>query len=312
MKTSVAKDFEAVRFALNETFNYVGLSYGSYLGAQYAELFPDNIRTMALDGIVQHSQSEAANMLIESTSYELSLSHFFSWANTNESSALKGQDVENLWLSLLANASFSAIPAPACNGTTCRTSVTAEDIAFNAQGFLAFYGDSYLGPSWATLSQALYNASQGDASGLSTSYADDVAAEYAIQCLDFTHTVSSTFWGVTAQENMVYEYAPLTRGASQTWGAQLGCLGWPLAVTNPPKKLDIKTNAKILMTQSTADPETGLPWALGMLEEIENKVLVLREGDGHTSFLLFGDTTEVIFKYLVSGEAPQDGVTTTS
>ena len=65
---SAAKDHEAVRIALgNEPMNFVGLSYGSQLGAQYAALFPDNIRTLALDGITQHSQGEAANILVETS-----------------------------------------------------------------------------------------------------------------------------------------------------------------------------------------------------------------------------------------------------
>ncbi len=297
---------------MNETLNYVGLSYGTVLGAQYAQLFPDNIRTMALDGIVQHSQSEASNLIIESSSYELVLNGFFDWASTNKSSALQGKNVEGIWTSLIANASMKAIPAPACNGTVCRTSVTAEDIQFNAQSFLAFYGTSFLGANWQMLSQALLNATQGDASALSTVYSPETATQTAVQCLDFTHNVASTYWGTELQEIMMAEYAPLTGGASQTWQAQHGCVGWPAPVVNPPKKLDIKTNTTILMTQSTKDPETGMPWALGMLEEIENKVLVLRAGFGHTSFLLFGETTEVIFNYLVSGVAPKDGTITTS
>lgn len=81
---------------------------------------------------------------------------------------------------------------------------------------------------------------------------------------------------------------------------------------NPPAKLDVDTEATVLLVQSTADPSTGLPWALGMLEEVRNKVLVLREGDGHTSLGLGGETAEVIVEYLVSGEAPGEGLVLSS
>ena len=92
------------------------------------------------------------------------------------------------------------------------------------------------------------------------------------------------------------------------WTLQHACLDWPVKVVNPPKKLDIKTNTTILLTQSTADPSTGLPWALGLLEEVENKVLVLREGDGHTSLPLGGKTAEAIVEYLITGEVPNVGL----
>lgn len=92
------------------------------------------------------------------------------------------------------------------------------------------------------------------------------------------------------------------------WQLQHACLGWPAKIQNPPKKLDVKTNTTILLTQSTSDPSTGLPWALGILEEINNKVLVIREGNGHTSLPLGGKTAETIVEYLITGKAPNPGL----
>lgn len=49
--TEVAKDLDLLRRAVGEPqMNYLGLSYGTYLGAVYANLFPDNVRAMVLDG----------------------------------------------------------------------------------------------------------------------------------------------------------------------------------------------------------------------------------------------------------------------
>src|SRR3712207_1374927 len=36
----------------DEKLNYLGTSYGTYLGAAYANLFPDRIRAMVLDGVI--------------------------------------------------------------------------------------------------------------------------------------------------------------------------------------------------------------------------------------------------------------------
>ncbi|MER7244915.1 alpha/beta fold hydrolase [Kribbella sp. NPDC000426] len=47
----VARDMDAVRAALGERkLNYLGLSYGTYLGAVYGQLFPQRVGRMILDG----------------------------------------------------------------------------------------------------------------------------------------------------------------------------------------------------------------------------------------------------------------------
>ncbi|KAF2661586.1 hypothetical protein K491DRAFT_619211 [Lophiostoma macrostomum CBS 122681] len=312
---SAAKDHEAIRIALgDQPINFQGESYGSQLGAQYAALFPCNIRTLGLDGILQHSQGEAANLFIESSGYELSFTHFFSWASTNESSPLQGTDVEGLWIELLANASTSPIPAASCNDTTCRSTVSAEDFLFNAQGNLITPSPDASAPgTWGYLAYALQNASLGDASALSTTFGASNVPGLAISCLDWTHESSLTLEGVLAKKYLLEQHYPFTRGASQSWTIQHACLGWPALVQNPPKKLDIDTgDATILMVVSDADPSTALPWGVGMLEEIRNKSFIMRKGEGHTSLVLGGETTQVIGSYLITGEAPESGLITTS
>ncbi len=50
---SIARDFEAIRMALrDEKITYLGVSYGTVIGQAYASMFPDTIRAMALDGIL--------------------------------------------------------------------------------------------------------------------------------------------------------------------------------------------------------------------------------------------------------------------
>ncbi len=74
---SVARDLEALRIALGDAkLNWLGISYGTMIGAQYAELFPENIRAMVLDGIVDHSASEIYATAGESVSYEDELNRF--------------------------------------------------------------------------------------------------------------------------------------------------------------------------------------------------------------------------------------------
>ena len=244
---------------------------------------------MALDGIVQHSGPESYSLLVDSTSYDRSLSHFLTWASSNDTSPLYEQDTEELWFSLLANATNSPIPAPSCDDVVCRSDVNAEEILFKAQGYL-LYKEGGVGLSWADFAAALYNATQGDASGLSSDLnAGILAPGIAVGCLDWTHESSLTLSSVLAQKHQAESYAPLTQGAGQSWQILHSCIGWPAAVKNPQKKLNITTDTTILLVNGDSDPSTGYPWAVGMLEEFENAVLVTRRGEGHASFPLGGE-----------------------
>lgn len=49
----VARDMDVLRRTLGDTkLNYLGFSYGSYLGTVYANMFPDRVRAVAIDGVI--------------------------------------------------------------------------------------------------------------------------------------------------------------------------------------------------------------------------------------------------------------------
>jgi pimeloyl-ACP methyl ester carboxylesterase len=303
---SAAKDHEAVRAALGEEMNWLGLSYGTQLGAQYAQLFPQNIRAMALDGILQHSQAESSNILIESTAYAVGLTSFFEWAGTNDASPLKGQDVEKLWYSILKNATDKPIPAPGCDGSegSCYKDVTEDEFRLNAQGFLIFP------TSRIAFAKALLQAGEGNATPFSSRLPAKGDPRFypaiGIACQDWSSSASS-FEDFQAKMRMAEVFSPLSKGASQSWTVQASCVGWPTARRNPPAKLKVQTEAPILMVNSNRDPSTGYPWAVGMLEEIKNSVLVTRIGDGHTSWLLGEETANAVNDFLITLKLPAVG-----
>ena len=303
---SAAKDHEAVRATLGGKMNWLGLSYGSQLGAQYAQLFPGNVRAMVLDGVLQHSQGEASNILIESTAYATALVSFFKWAGTDDASPLKGRDVEKLWYGILENATDTPIPAADCNDMGCRKNVTEEEVRLNAQGFLI----SATTLARTRFANALLQASEGDATLLSTplawEYDKSLYPGITVACQDWSSSVSS-FEDLQAKMRMGEALVPLTKGASQSWTVQASCVGWPAPLNNPPTKLKVQTQDPILMVNSIRDPSTSYTWAVGMLDEIESRVLLTRNGDGHTSWGLPGPTTDAINRFLVTMELPAPG-----
>ena len=56
---SVARDMDVIRAVLGDSkINYLGFSYGTYLGTMYAELFPEKVGRMVLDGAVDPTVSD--------------------------------------------------------------------------------------------------------------------------------------------------------------------------------------------------------------------------------------------------------------
>ncbi|KAI0883539.1 alpha/beta-hydrolase [Annulohypoxylon maeteangense] len=311
---SAVKDHEAVRKALgDEKINLLGLSYGTQLFSQYAELFPDNIRTIVLDGNLQHSQSESSNLLIESATYEATLKKFFEWCtnSTSEECTLSGSDVQAKYQSVLDKAIAAPIPAPGCDNTSCRSDVTDEDLRFTIQGSLISTSN------WPALAVALSQADAGNATLISQNnalavgdaYADStLLAGTAIACQDWDHA-STSLADVVAKGTLGANFSPLTRGACQSYKIQTSCIGWPAPLSNPPKKIVYKGETTILQAQSTFDPSTSYAWGLGLHAELgdEKSVLLVRDGAGHTSYLRGGATTAAINEYFLNLTLPEPG-----
>ena len=319
---SVAKDFEAVRQAMGiPQLNYLGISYGTQIGSQYAELYPDKFRAMALDANVEHSVSLYDSFTTEITAYETEMKRFISWCESDRSCVLNGQNITRIWLDLVDSAFDSPIPARGCEDPAagCQTTVWGGDILFNAQNFLIFKEPALWagGITWATLGLAIQQAAGGNATLLSsptaTSNTSQVFGEPAVQCLDWTTPVE-TFADLRYIYDIASHLAPLTRGASQSYWTMISCVGYPLPVPNLSFRMNITNteNNTILMANARYDPDTSIVWAEGLREQIAFADLVIREGDGHTTFGLGGETTEAILNYLVNKTLPGQNFITES
>lgn len=312
---SAARDIEAVRLALGgEPLNFLGISYGSQLGAQYAALYPETIRVMALDGALEHSVSEITLFADETSAYERSFDRFVAWCDADPACALHGADAGALFDRLVAQADHEPVPAPACASgeapRPCLPAVSGEDIRIGAQELLLFREElpRFGIEGWNALAEALRAADAGDASALSRPLAsgpvdNTLFAGLAIACLDYP-TASESFADLAARERLGRVVAPHMRGAGQSWTILAGCIGWSVPVANPPHPLNVRGVPPILIVNSTYDPSTSYAWALGLQAQIEGSVLLTRDGDGHTSALLPGETRDAIDHYLLTGKTP--------
>jgi pimeloyl-ACP methyl ester carboxylesterase len=312
---SAVRDMEALLIALDEgKMNFLGFSYGSQLGTQYAELFPDNFRVMALDGNLDHAQTETNMFTAEGATAQDVFGRFAAWCISNSTCALYGKNVTAVFDSLMEIAAANLIPAPGCvpAGSGCRPDVTAEDILFSLQPWLVYKHKPPTNTTstynWDALAEAIVGALNGDATPFSMPvYDSELSDDYAgiaIVCLDWFHTSADTLAKVKYKQQLASLIAPNTKGASQTYQLQVACVGWPVPLINPPHFMNIKNSAPILMINAIHDPEDSLVWAHALKEQIQNVVLLTRNGDGHTSYFLKGETTNAIDAYLINGTLP--------
>jgi pimeloyl-ACP methyl ester carboxylesterase len=102
---------ELVRQSLDDgKLNFLGQSYGSMIGATYAEIYPEDVCRMVLDGITDHSFPEMAVLSSVTVTYEITLNKFFQWCNTTTSCALQGKDIIGVFNSVIKSATKNPIP----------------------------------------------------------------------------------------------------------------------------------------------------------------------------------------------------------
>lgn len=313
---SVARDMEALRRALGDgKLNFLGLSYGAEIGTLYAEHYPKRIRTMALDGILDHSIATSTLFADDTLAYEDTLNRFAAWCAQTADCSLHGTDALALFDGLVARADQQPIAVPGCAKAGCRSPVTGADIRLNAYGQLLFQSPiPAIGhPGWKGFAQALAAALGGDASAfatpLVTSPRDGTFAGLATNCLDYPPLIGG-FHDLVASTQLARTLAPRTQGAGEAWPVLTGCMRWPAATANPPHAARIAGAPRILLVNATHDPSTPYRWAHDVLHQIPGAVLLTRDGDGHTSSLLHSSrTSDAVARYLITRRTPAPNTT---
>ena len=157
---NVARDMDAIRALLGDKkLNYFGFSYGTFLGATYSSLFPDNYRAMVLDGPIDangYINKPEAGLREQSAGFERALDRFFqACAQDKITCPFGGPDPFAAYDALIAQANTLAIPAPGF--TDDPRPVNGDDILNGT--LITLYNKG----NWPLLARGLTAASQGDA-----------------------------------------------------------------------------------------------------------------------------------------------------
>ncbi|MCW2634213.1 MAG: hypothetical protein JWQ99_580, partial [Blastococcus sp.] len=161
---NVARDLDALRAAVGDRkLTYLGFSYGTFLGATYAALFPRNYRALVLDGPIDAEQyiNDPIRGIAEQTAgFEDALDRFLAACKANQDACqhFGGYDPSKAFDALIARAGQH--PIRAAGYTPDPRPVDGDDIRMATAAFL------YSKQNWGALAQALAEAARGDATFL--------------------------------------------------------------------------------------------------------------------------------------------------
>ena len=296
------RDLDLLRFLTGaEKLNYLGVSYGTFIGAMYAELFPERTGHLVLDSAMDITNEGEVS---QAEGFELALGLYADWC-AGEGSCSLGNSRDEV-ISRINSFLHGLDAKPLKVGDR---QVTQGQGANGIALFLYSGKEAYPG-----LTQLLDSAMNGDgrvilkASDLLSGRAENgwetVAYAFpAIRCVDQPDA------GVAATEEArkkVAEKAPVFGG---NMGSELVCERWT-ANSAPNLKLTGKGAAPILVVGATGDSATPYQQAVTMAKQLESGHLLTYDGPGHGS-VTSGNACvdETVTAYFEDGTLPEDGKT---
>ncbi|HVQ90392.1 MAG TPA: alpha/beta fold hydrolase [Mycobacteriales bacterium] len=323
---AAARDLDLLRAAVGDRqLTYFGLSYGTALGATYANLFPGRVRALVLDGVtdpVAYTGSLFDWVAGSLRDTEQVLAGFAAGcaAAGPLRCALAGRgDVRRRIAALLARLRYAPVPAPDRPVPGLLDYPTTQAMIFSAL---------YSAGTWPQLAAGLAAAEEGDGSLLLNSLGgpipgqrpvadgagyDNVAdAQAGILCTDSPAPRDPSRWPAFVRR---LERISPTGGATFGWSTALACGSWPAqAVERYAGPWNARTAHPVLLIGVTHDPVTPLAsaWKLARLMG-RSAVLLTHDGYGHTEFGQFSICTlTAVTRYLVRGGLPAPGTVCTA
>jgi len=309
-----ARDMDILRAALGDSkLTYVGASYGTFLGATYAGLFPGRVGRLVLDGAMDPSLSARRMNLDQTAGFETAFQSFAKDCVQQPDCPLgrKGTtpaQVGNNLSAFFKKLDAHPVPTGDADGRKLGEALATTGV------IAAMYDEG----AWAQLREALTSAmKEKDGAGLlvlSDSYYERDAdgrysnlmfANAAVNCLD----LPGAFTGPDQVEKALpsFEKASPVFGEGLAWAA-LNCAYWPVKAMGAPHRIEAKGAAPVVVVGTTRDPATPYRWAQSLSRQLSSARLLTYEGDGHTAYGR-GSTCidSTINAYLLRGTPPTKG-----
>jgi pimeloyl-ACP methyl ester carboxylesterase len=288
-----ARDLDHLRVLMGEEkLTYVGLSYGTHIGETYANLFPNRVRAMLLNGLgdaVRYSKSAEARIAMWAASADEVLGEFLSLceaAGPERCALARGEPSPAArWKRLLARVKRRPIPAPGANGTSLsRPKLTHGDL------LISQFQPLRAPRTWPDHAADLAAALRGNASALEDGASGLVSAagwggattSAAIQCADGPARKGPRAWRKVFKRQK--RISPLAGAVHYAW-EWAPCASWPVRAEDAYRgPWNAATPNPILLINQTHDPNSFYGNAVRAEKLLGNAVLLTHEGYGHLFF----------------------------
>lgn len=278
--------------------DYLGFSYGTKIGALYADRYPEQIGRMVLDGATDLTGKAVPQVV----GFERALTSFATWC-VGQSCALGGSPADVLATVNRLLGDLDRQPIAVGNRELSQQ-----------QGVQAVLQALYGGvSSWRSLAGQLTQARNGNGAALLAQadvangrsrdgrYDQFSAAFPAIRCLDSQDDSVAEAGRVAAADD---EAAPILGPLA---GPDLICTQWPVAPAPALPRITAAGAPPVLVIGTTGDPATPYEWAQAMAGELDSAVLLTHVGEGHTAYGSSACVRDRVSDFLVAGTLPPEG-----
>jgi pimeloyl-ACP methyl ester carboxylesterase len=291
---NVARDMDGLRQALGEQkLNYFGFSYGTFLGATYASLFPRNYRALVLDGPIDangYINRPMQDLSEQTAGFERALGRFFQACAGNQVACFGfgGSDPWDAFDRLIDQA--NAAPLPAAGYTPDPRPVKGDDVI--AASLIPLYAKQL----WPRLAQALA-AAQGNDGSLLRQLTDEYFYARDPDTGTFDPGSDRYFTIGASEQRYARDIGLYLNAGDAAWGqfdhyslnngyVELNYGLWPIhdrdAYYGPFRASNASPTPLVVAT--TYDPATPYRGAQRLVRDLGNARLLTMRGDGHTAY----------------------------
>ena len=306
---SAVKDLDVLRAVLGDSrLSFYGASYGTYMGAWYAQLFPWRVGRMALDGAIDPALTTEQYVDGQSEGFSRALKAFVQDCQSQDGCPLKGSVEQGM--AQIGTLVERADSVPLRTNDSARPLTQSLMTTAIAQGL-------YATQLWPALTIGLTNAISGDGSNLLAladlyvqrdskgRYGQVNSANPAIFCLDLGETRTPEQIAADAAKVQA-EFPPL--GGAIAWSG-ISCSEWPYKEVVPRQRLTARGAAPILVLGTIDDPATPYEWAQSLASQLSSGHLVTWEGSVHTAYRKGSECVDdAVDSYLLAGALPANGL----
>jgi len=313
---NVARDLDRLRAALgDDELTYLGYSYGTVIGAVYAQMFPDRVGRMVLDAPVDLSADALTELRGNARGFETALEAFLAdCARRTRCPFHSSGDTTAAFRNLQSRLEGGErLPTTTASGR--RSTRKAGVAAFYTAVISALYDKQY---GWPELAEALEDAKAGDGTlllELADSYngrRDDGTYDNIDQVIGAI-LCDDRFDPSTSYEDFVAEYRrqvsefPLL--GNYTGSTKLGC---DPRLPRPPAEeqlgdVRVAGTKPILVVGTTRDPATPYEGALDLVSRIAGSRLLTFDSTEHTAYTKSACVDRAVDAYLLRGTLPAAG-----